>query len=159
MKFKAVVEYEYPIEHKPPVKAEIILHGDRVITENIKRIEQEPCEDAVSRQEVKEQMIKYGFRAPDMTVTEFVEDELQPATPVSIKEEDKPRKECENCISMFAIQELHKLKYPMSRGNVKSTSHVNANIALDIGISAIYHSECKKCPKYKETEEEERRNG
>lgn len=36
--------------------------------------EQEPCEDAISRQEVKEQMIKYGFHAPDMTVTEFVED-------------------------------------------------------------------------------------
>ena len=37
-------------------------------------IEQEPCSDAVSRQMVKEQMIKYGFHAPDMTVTEFVED-------------------------------------------------------------------------------------
>jgi hypothetical protein len=36
--------------------------------------DQEPCEDAVSRQTVKEQMIKYGFHAPDMTVTEFVED-------------------------------------------------------------------------------------
>ena len=31
-------------------------------------------DDAVSRQAVKEQMIKYGFHAPDMTVTEFVED-------------------------------------------------------------------------------------
>lgn len=31
-------------------------------------------EDAISRQTVKEQMIKYGFHAPDMTVTEFVED-------------------------------------------------------------------------------------
>lgn len=30
--------------------------------------------NAVSRQTVKEQMIKYGFLAPDMTVTEFVED-------------------------------------------------------------------------------------
>ena len=37
---------------------------------------QEPSADAVSRQEVKEQMIKYGFHAPDMTVTEFAEDEL-----------------------------------------------------------------------------------
>lgn len=34
----------------------------------------ELCEDAISRQMVKEQMIKYGFLAPDMTVTEFVED-------------------------------------------------------------------------------------
>lgn len=41
----------------------------------------EPCEDCVSRQTVKEQMLKYGFHAPDMTVTEFVEDELPPVTP------------------------------------------------------------------------------
>lgn len=34
----------------------------------------QPCDDAVSRQAVKEQMIKYGFHAPNMTVTEFVED-------------------------------------------------------------------------------------
>lgn len=40
----------------------------------IKALEQEPCEDADSRQAVKEQMIYYGFLAPDMTVTEFVED-------------------------------------------------------------------------------------
>ena len=31
-------------------------------------------DDVVSRQTVKRQMIKYGFHAPDMTVTEFVED-------------------------------------------------------------------------------------
>lgn len=40
----------------------------------IKALEQQPCEDAISRQAVKEQMIKYGFHAPDMTVKEFVED-------------------------------------------------------------------------------------
>jgi len=36
MKFNAIVEYEYPVEHKTPVKAELILHGDSVVTENIK---------------------------------------------------------------------------------------------------------------------------
>lgn len=41
---------------------------------NGKPLEQEPCEDAVSRQVVKEKMIYYGFLAPDMTVTEFVAD-------------------------------------------------------------------------------------
>lgn len=30
MKFIALVEYDYPVEHKPPVKAELVLHGDRV---------------------------------------------------------------------------------------------------------------------------------
>ena len=39
------------------------------------------CEDCVSKLSVKEEMIKYGFCAPDMTVTEFVEDILQPVTP------------------------------------------------------------------------------
>ena len=52
MKFKAIVEYDYPTIHKPPVKAEIVLHGDRVVTDNIKWLEQEPCEDAISRQSV-----------------------------------------------------------------------------------------------------------
>ena len=46
----------------------------------LESLEQEPCEDTISRQAVKEQMIKYGFHAPDMTVTEFVED-LLPVTP------------------------------------------------------------------------------
>ena len=47
----------------------------------IKALEQETCEDAVSRQSVKDGMIKYGFHAPDMTVTEFVEDMLPPVIP------------------------------------------------------------------------------
>lgn len=41
---------------------------------------QEPCEDCVKREDVKSGMIKYGFLAPDMTVTEFVED-LPSVTP------------------------------------------------------------------------------
>jgi hypothetical protein len=40
--------------------------------------------DAINRQVVKEQMIKYGFHAPDMTVTEFVED-LLPIAPTRKK--------------------------------------------------------------------------
>lgn len=43
----------------------------------------EPCGDVVSRQVVKEKMIKYGFLSPDMTVEEFVEDELPPVKPVA----------------------------------------------------------------------------
>lgn len=42
--------------------------------------EVEMCEDCISRQAVKEPMIKYGFHAPDMTITEFVES-LPPVTP------------------------------------------------------------------------------
>lgn len=53
----------------------------QTIQQVIDWLEQEPSADnVVSRENVKEQMIKYGFHAPDMTVTEFVED-LPPVTP------------------------------------------------------------------------------
>lgn len=52
-----------------------LVHSDGEIEQII-----EPCGDAISRQVVKEQMLKYGFHAPDMTVTEFVED-LPPVLP------------------------------------------------------------------------------
>lgn len=62
------------------------------------------CEDAVSRKAVQEGMIKYGFLAPDMTVTEFIEDELPPVTPkqrtghwVEIGDEPYDTWECDNC--------------------------------------------------------------
>lgn len=58
-----------------------LLSDKEAIALAIKALEQQPCEDAISRQAVKEQMIKYGFKAPDMTVTEFVEDCLPSVTP------------------------------------------------------------------------------
>lgn len=45
MKFKCVIEYEYPVEHKPPVKAEIVLHGDRVTTDKIVSYKERPHEN------------------------------------------------------------------------------------------------------------------
>ena len=64
---------------------------------NCVSLEQEPYEDCVKRKDVKSEMIKYGFLAPDMTVTEFV-NSLPSVTPSynSIKTELKP---CEDCIS------------------------------------------------------------
>jgi hypothetical protein len=52
------------------------------------------CEDCTSKQAVKKQMIKYGFHAPDMTVTEFVEDLLP-----SIQLKDT----CDDAISRQAV--------------------------------------------------------
>lgn len=60
----------------------------------IEALEKESCEDAVSRQTVKEQMIYYGFHAPDMTVTEFVEDCLPSVTPHQATCEEKEKGEC-----------------------------------------------------------------
>lgn len=48
---------------------------------------EQPSEDCVKREDVKSGMIKYGFLAPDMTVTEFVEDCLPSVTP-QLSEED-----------------------------------------------------------------------
>ena len=39
--------------------------------------------DYISREAIKDTMLRYGFKAPDMTVTEFVEDEL-PAADVEL---------------------------------------------------------------------------
>lgn len=46
----------------------------------------------ISREAVKTGMIRYGFTAPDMTVTEFVEDELPAADVAPVV----PCKECEH---------------------------------------------------------------
>lgn len=46
--------------------------------------EGEPMTD-IERNVIKNQMIKYGFTAPDMTVTEFVEDCLSPAQPEIVR--------------------------------------------------------------------------
>lgn len=85
----------------------------RSINKAIKALEQEPSTDAVSRQAVKEQMIKYGFYAPDMTVTEFVE-ELPPVTPTRPKgqwlEYNYPSNEyvyCSNCKEKFDTEYLY----------------------------------------------------
>lgn len=51
------------------------------LEDTIKTLEGKLCVDSVSRKEVKEKMLKYGFKAPDMTVTEFVEDELSSVLP------------------------------------------------------------------------------
>lgn len=42
-------------------------------------------DDLISRHIIKEQMLKYGFTAPDMTVTEFVEECLPSAQPEPIR--------------------------------------------------------------------------
>lgn len=48
--------------------------------------------DYINREAVKTGMIRYGFTAPDMTVTEFVEDEL----PAADVEPVVPCKGCEH---------------------------------------------------------------
>ena len=90
-KYYELWEESYEVEHARNIQLE----------EKIKALEQQPCDDCenndgeccrllfeksfnkdcVSRQKCKEGMLKYGFHAPDMTVTEFIEDELMSVTP------------------------------------------------------------------------------
>lgn len=59
-------------------KGKVALIKPSQNTTTLRQLMQPTSEDCVSRQAVKKGMIKYGFRAPDMTVTEFIEDELPP---------------------------------------------------------------------------------
>lgn len=86
-------------------------------------LEQEPCEDCVSRADVKEQMLRYGFHAPDMTVTEFVEDlpsvTSQPKTGRWILSGGYWR--CSRC------KEKALLKFDKSKGGCKEYMPVKSN--------------------------------
>ena len=53
-------------------KADVEVRSDMIT----RRVEV-PCQIIPNVDEIKEKLIKYGFKAPDMTVTEFVEDELE----------------------------------------------------------------------------------
>lgn len=79
---------------------------NNTMIEDIYEAALEKDDDAVSRQKLKEQMIKYGFHAPDMTVTEFVEG-LPSVTPQSktghwlrmsdLSEQEDDRYKCSHC--------------------------------------------------------------
>ncbi len=83
--------------------------------------EQQPCEDCVSRQAVKEGMIKYGFHAPDMTVTEFVEDELLSVTPKPPTSDD--------CVSRKAVKE-GMIKYGFHAPDMTVTEFIEDELPL-----------------------------
>lgn len=112
----------YAIEQMPPAQPKIIDGRLFVTVDDIKKVGcvlvdehksnfcrqfwmdgdgPEPCEDAVSRKTVKELMLKYGFLAPDMTVTEFVEDCLPPVTPKQSLDIEKVSKEVLNATSKW----------------------------------------------------------
>jgi hypothetical protein len=111
------------------------------------------CEDAVSKQMVKEQMIKYGFHAPDMTVTEFVED-------LSFVNSQQP---CEDAISRKSAVEAFQMfrNYNSNRSNKEWVNRIEAVLnqlpPVDSQPKAAYwihhketfdhaeHWECSQC--------------
>lgn len=81
MKYRGIFEYEYPTEHKPPVSIDVHLHGDcvkgKIIEWEYMPPEQEPCEDAISRQAVLN-IIDSDWKYEGME--EYI-NELPPVTP------------------------------------------------------------------------------
>ena len=114
----------------------------------------EPCDDAVSRAAVRQGMIKYGFTAPDMTVHEFVEDEL-PSVTVR-----QPEKCCETCKynGVFSL-ECSRCDDDMTRYTSKQTArqiqkplkcrNANCGAMCSPADAEIWSNDPKKCPNYK----------
>lgn len=76
MKHRVIVEYDYPVEHKTPVKADIYLHGDKVTTGNIKPLQEE-------LEEIKEKIKKqyshytdYGVQLGCESSCEIIDKEI-----------------------------------------------------------------------------------
>lgn len=99
-----------------------------------------PCKDAVSIKTVKEQMIKYGFLAPDMTVTEFVEDLPSVSTekterwiPVS---EKLPEDDCETYLVCTDKGYIATIMYDRSMGWL-----LDANIIAYMPLPQPYKAE------------------
>ena len=79
---EAIEVFNEPTKHIQLLKGKIVYSQFFVeaMEMAITALEQQPCEDAVSRDAIRQGMLKYGFTAPDMTVHEFVEDELPSVT-------------------------------------------------------------------------------
>lgn len=105
---------------------------DEAVWMAIKTLEAQPCDDCVSRQVIKEQMIKYGFHAPDMTITEFVE-ALPFVTPKGVTVTDFADR-CRECGKQ-------KTKWiPISRGlpKVADCYDVTRKSGSDLIVSSCY---------------------
>lgn len=57
----------------------------------------------IERETIKAKMIHYGFKSPDMTVTEFVEDELPAADVAPVRHGRWVHSRYENCSEQFEI--------------------------------------------------------
>ena len=115
----------------------------------IEALSQKPCEDAISRQVIKEQMIKYGFNAPDMTVTEFVED-LPPVNPQEIELKYCDRNICiKNEYNGISCDECEVTKSQEQKEGhwIKHPNGIYAHLVCDKCLStAPYNCRTNYCP-------------
>lgn len=78
--YKRLKEQELNEDWHDTPSGEMTLEQARQAVRELRKYVMDKSKDMINRQTVKEQMIKYGFYAPDITVTEFVED-LPPVNP------------------------------------------------------------------------------
>ena len=109
---------------------------EEIITGVIRLIMQPTSDDCVSRQAVKEGMIKYGFHAPDMTVTEFIEDELPSVTPaqswIPIKRRDLTQEEKESYSSFYGLEPEYMIESRMPDDGEEVLVSVGSIVFKDI---------------------------
>lgn len=114
--------------HVPFAQPEYTIETHEERTENAR-----VCLDAI-KQQVKEQMLKYGFTAPDMTVTEFVEDCLtfQQVTGKLTFESNQKSKDSQkiDCINrMYELAET--MQMIESHSPIKGISEMDSYSAYD----------------------------
>lgn len=84
MKYRGIFEYEYPTEHKPPVSIDVHLHGDcvkgKIIEWEYRPLEQEPCEDCISRQAVLDAIDVKAWEFCDYLISKNRNDEQKPVS-------------------------------------------------------------------------------
>jgi hypothetical protein len=86
--YKRLKEQELNEDWHDTPSGEMTLEQARQAVRELRKYVMDKSKDMINRQTVKEQMIKYGFHASDMTVTEFVED-LPPVNPQEPKKGEK----------------------------------------------------------------------
>ena len=108
---------------------------------------EEQAIDCVSRQAVKEGMIKYGFRAPDMTVTEFIEDQLLSVTPeISVSSDCVSRAEVQKFVSYIqSIKDSHNEQdIPINYGTICDLV-IRGWKLMELPSVTPTHGACKDC--------------
>ena len=81
------------------------------------------CDDCVSREAVRQGMLKYGFTAPDMTVHEFVEDELPSVHPTIIHKDRTVQDFVDKCLECGRMRKGHWI--PVSKRLPENNDPVN----------------------------------
>ena len=104
----------------------IVCHAEETIV----------SDDCVSIQAVKEGMIKYGFHAPDMTITEYIEDELLPVTPtqkwIPVERREPTQEEKEEYLSAYGEELGYMVESRMPDDGEEVLVSAGSSVLIDV---------------------------